>query len=58
MRDGLTQAREDLAATKKRLAESERRIDEALEPSLRKAYWTEAREELRRQVGTLSFDIK
>ncbi len=36
---------------------SEARIDSALEPSIKKAYWTEAREELRRQVGTLRFDL-
>lgn len=57
VRDGLTQARQDLAATKKRIAESEKRIDTLLPPAVSKAYWTEAREELRRQVGNLRFDI-
>lgn len=38
-RDGLTQAREDLASTLKRVKESEARIDRALEPSIQKAYW-------------------
>ena len=57
IRDGLQQAREDLSSTKKRLAESEKRIDAELEPYIQKAYWTEAREQLRRQVGTLNFDI-
>jgi photosystem II oxygen-evolving enhancer protein 3 len=57
VRDGMTQARTDLDATKKRVKESEARIDAALEPSIAKAYWTEAREELRRQVGTLRFDL-
>lgn len=57
VRDGLTQARQDLAATKKRIAESEKRIDTLLPPAVSKAYWTEAREELRRQVGVLRFDI-
>jgi len=56
-RDGLTQARGDLASTKKRVSESEQRIDSAIEPFINKAYWTEAREELRRQVGTLRFDL-
>jgi photosystem II oxygen-evolving enhancer protein 3 len=57
VRDGLTQARENAAFTKQRIAESEKRIDSELEPFLQKAYWTEAREQLRRQVGTLNFDI-
>eukprot|EP00887_Chlorella_sp_A99_P000481 scaffold17.g481.t1 len=57
VREGFTQARQDIASTKKRLAESERRIDSELEGPINKAYWTEAREQLRRQVGYLSFDI-
>jgi hypothetical protein len=39
VRDGMTQARTDLDATKKRVKESEARIDAALEPSIAKAYW-------------------
>ena len=38
-RDGLTQARASLEATKLRLKESEKRIDAVLEPSIQKAYW-------------------
>jgi len=57
VRDGMTQARTSLDDTKKRVQESEKRIDSALLPSIEKAYWTEAREELRRQVGTLRFDL-
>jgi len=57
VRDGLEQARSDVALTKKRIAESQRRIESELEPFIAKAYWTEAREQLRRQVGTLRFDI-
>lgn len=38
-RDGLTQARTDLDATKKRIKESEARIDSLVEPSIQKAYW-------------------
>jgi len=57
IRDGLDQARKDLDATIKRVKESEARIDSAIKPSVDKAYWTEAREELRRQVGTLRFDL-
>lgn len=56
-RDGLFQARGDIELTKKRIAESKARIDGKLAGDIEKKYWTEAREELRRQVGTLSFDI-
>ena len=57
VRDGLDQARTDLVFAKQRAAESQRRIETDLEPVIQKAYWTEAREQLRRQVGTLSFDL-
>lgn len=56
-RDGLLQARSDVELTKKRIAESKARIAGKLSGDIEKKYWTEAREELRRQVGTLSFDI-
>lgn len=56
-RDGMTQARGSLEDTKKRVKASEARIDADLEGFVSKAYWTEAREELRRQVGTLRFDL-
>ncbi|KAI8107329.1 hypothetical protein M9434_001971 [Picochlorum sp. BPE23] len=56
-RDGLYQARGDIELTKKRIAESKGRIEGKLAGYIEKKYWTEAREELRRQVGTLSFDI-
>lgn len=56
-RDGLTQFRSDIAVTKSRVKESEARLDEDLEPFIKKNYWTEAREQLRRQVGTLRFDL-
>jgi len=56
-RDGFTQARGSLEETKKRVKESEERIDTGLDAFVGKAYWTEAREELRRQVGTLRFDL-
>jgi photosystem II oxygen-evolving enhancer protein 3 len=56
-RDGLAQARGNVELTKKRIAESKARIDGKLGSDIEKKYWTEAREELRRQVGTLSFDI-
>lgn len=56
-RDGLSQARGDAALTKKRISESVARINGKLGSDIEKKYWTEAREELRRQIGTLSFDI-
>jgi photosystem II oxygen-evolving enhancer protein 3 len=55
-RDGMSQIRNNVGDAKSRIAESEKRID-SLEPFISKAYWTEAREQLRRQVGTLRFDI-
>merc|ERR1711918_309715 len=36
---------------------SKRRITEDVLPSIKKAYWTEAKEALRLQVGTLRFDL-
>lgn len=56
-RDGLSQFRGDVEMTKKRITESKGRIEGKLAGDIEKKYWTEAREELRRQVGTLSFDI-
>lgn len=56
-REGFTQARTQVEDTKKRIKLSETRIDSKIEPSIKSAYWTEAREELRRQVGTLRFDL-
>eukprot|EP00798_Chlamydomonas_sp_ICE-L_P013055 gene13055-3659_t len=56
-RDGLTQARGSIEDTRARVAESTKRILTAVKPSIEKAYWTDAREELRRQVGTLRFDL-
>lgn len=38
-RDGMTQARGDLSATKERVALSEKRIDNELGPSIEKNYW-------------------
>jgi hypothetical protein len=42
VRDGFTQARADLAATKARVKESEKRLDSAVAPSVQKAYWCAA----------------
>lgn len=57
VRDGFTQARENLELTKSRVKESEKRLDSDVLPKIEKAYWTLAREELRLQVGTLRFDL-
>ncbi|GAB4823666.1 hypothetical protein N2152v2_010712 [Parachlorella kessleri] len=57
VRDGLTQARADLEGLKKRIAVSEKKIDTELESYIKKNYWTEGREQLRLQAGTLRFDI-
>jgi len=56
-RQGLTQARSNLDMVISRVKESESRIDNDLEPSIKKNYWLEARQELRRQTGTLRFDL-
>merc|ERR1712054_648806 len=57
VRDGLTQARTSVDDTKKRVAESKKRITKEVLPFIEKAYWTEAKEALRLQVGTLRFDL-
>merc|ERR550514_1773631 len=57
VRDGLTQARSSVDDTKKRVAESKKRITQEVLPYIKKAYWTEAKEALRLQVGTLRFDL-
>ena len=56
-RDGFSQPRADLKLTKARFAESVKRIKSDVPVAIKKAYWTEAREQLRRQVGYLRFDI-
>ena len=56
-RDGLNQFRGSLDATKKRIKESEARIDTKLPGFVEKKYWTLAREELRGQLGNLRFDL-
>jgi photosystem II oxygen-evolving enhancer protein 3 len=57
VRDGLTQARGSIDDTKKRVAESRKRITQEVLPYIKKAYWVEAKEALRLQVGTLRFDL-
>jgi photosystem II oxygen-evolving enhancer protein 3 len=56
-RDGMSQSRQNLDFTKSRVKESEKRIDNDLAKYVKKAYWTQAREELRNQAGTLRFDL-
>merc|ERR1719188_1635491 len=56
VRDGLTQARGSTVETKKRVAESAKRIEGVL-ADIKVAYWNPAGSELRRQVGTLRFDL-
>merc|ERR1739848_387548 len=50
-------ARSSVNDTKTRVAESKTRITKEALPSIKKAYWTEAKEALRLQVGTLRFDL-
>ncbi|BDA44080.1 Oxygen-evolving enhancer protein 3, chloroplastic [Coccomyxa sp. Obi] len=57
VRDGLVQARSSIPDTKARIKESEKRIDTSLDNFVKKQYWTNAREELRLQAGTLRFDL-
>lgn len=45
------QARENLELAKSRIKEAEKRIDADLDAYIAKAYWTEGRNELRRQVN-------
>merc|ERR1712113_1315301 len=53
-----TQAREGGPEfAKKRIAEMVGRLDKSVKPAIDKAYWTEAKEELRRQLGSLRFDL-
>merc|ERR1712151_1282070 len=56
VRDGMTQARTSAADTKKRVAESVKRL-EAVQSDIKVAYWSDAGNSLRRQVGTLRFDL-
>merc|ERR1712124_129258 len=56
VRDGLTQARTSINQTKNRVLVSRKLLSERIVPLIQKAYWTEAKEALRLQVGTLRFD--
>eukprot|EP01025_Chloroclados_australasicus_P055781 TRINITY_DN6845_c0_g1_i2.p1 TRINITY_DN6845_c0_g1~~TRINITY_DN6845_c0_g1_i2.p1 ORF type:complete len:278 (+),score=32.58 TRINITY_DN6845_c0_g1_i2:100-834(+) len=56
-RDGITQFRGDLTATKQRFSESTKRINGPLGEYLDKQYWTAAKEELRNQMGNMRLDM-
>lgn len=57
VRDGLDQFRQSADATKKRISESQKRLEGPVGDFINKKYWTKAREELRGQVGNLRFDV-
>merc|ERR1719356_768630 len=57
VRDGFTQARESDEFTKKRISESVGRMNTEVLANIKTAYWTQAKEGLRRQIGSLRFDL-
>lgn len=57
VRDGSAAAKGDIEFTKNRVKLSEARIDAELEDDIKKNYWVNAREQLRRQIGTLRMDL-
>merc|ERR1719387_2934688 len=57
VRDGMTQMKESPEATNKRIAESAARFTSEVLPGIEKEYWPQAIQSLRRQVGTLRFDL-
>eukprot|EP00210_Caulerpa_lentillifera_P002295 g2205.t1 len=56
-RDGIDQFKGDLSGTKKRAEAAIARLKKDLPPKIEKAYWTQGREELRLELGTLRFDL-
>merc|ERR1719343_1464241 len=56
-RDGLSQFRDSGDDTKKRLTESSKRIKTSVLEFINKNYWPSASNELRRQLGTMRFDL-
>ena len=56
-RDGSAQARGDLENTKKRIAESKSRIETVVSKQIADGEWIQGQAELRRQLGTLRFDL-
>lgn len=57
VRDGTAFAKQDIAATKKRLIASRDLIRKDVGEALKKEYWWEATAALRREVGTMRGDI-
>jgi photosystem II oxygen-evolving enhancer protein 3 len=57
VRDGLTQARSSIPETKARVLSAKKKIETEMPTLVKQAYWTQARELLRLQVGTLRFDL-
>eukprot|EP01024_Parvocaulis_polyphysoides_P042784 TRINITY_DN3904_c1_g1_i3.p3 TRINITY_DN3904_c1_g1~~TRINITY_DN3904_c1_g1_i3.p3 ORF type:complete len:208 (-),score=38.18 TRINITY_DN3904_c1_g1_i3:201-824(-) len=57
VRDGITQMKSSLEATKARAVESSKRIQTEVAQNIEKKYWTSASNALRNQVGTLRFDL-
>ncbi|CAG9462246.1 unnamed protein product [Pedinophyceae sp. YPF-701] len=55
-RDGLDQVRGSLDQAKARVSESTKRIKSSVPASIKQAYWLEAQQEMRRQVGNMRFD--
>jgi photosystem II oxygen-evolving enhancer protein 3 len=58
IRDGLTQARTSDAGTKGRIQESKVRLGGEVLENIKNSYWPGAANALRRQLGTLRFDLK
>jgi photosystem II oxygen-evolving enhancer protein 3 len=56
-RNGNTQARASIENTKARIQESKKRITTMMPQLIKQAYWTQAKELVRLQVGTLRFDL-
>lgn len=57
VRDGIDQFKGDLEGTKKRAAAAIARLKKELPPKIEKSYWTQGKEELRLELGTLRFDL-
>lgn len=57
VRDGIDQFKGDLEVTKKRASAAIARLKKELPPKIEKSYWTQGREELRLELGTLRFDL-
>jgi photosystem II oxygen-evolving enhancer protein 3 len=56
-RQGYSQARSSISDTKARVQGIKNLMTKDMPPLIKKAYWTQAKEKLRLQVGTLRFDL-